>query len=140
MRHVGTRVSRHALGCLEPDQFIPGQKRVRTLPAFEEIGDPLTDLGTTAWAWAATSDAAKPVRYYAQPEDAPLYKAPPAPVAGATDNLGSVFLEFLEVPALMLAAANGTRAFPLAFTATSRRTRSRTRRKSKPQRSLRHAS
>lgn len=94
-------------------EFIPGQKAYAPLLPSEETGDPLTDLGTTAWAWVSTADAAKPVRYYAQPEDAPLYKAPPAPAAGA-DDLGSVFLDFLEVPALFLAAPDGTRAFPLA--------------------------
>lgn len=95
-------------------EFIPGQKAYAPLLPSEETGDSLTDLGTTAWAWASTTDAAKPVRYYAQPEDAPLYKAPPAQAARSDDGIGSVFLEFLEVPALVLAAANGARAFPLA--------------------------
>lgn len=95
-------------------EFIPGQKAFAPLLPSEETGDPLTSLGTTAWVWASTSDVAKPVQYYAQPEDAPLYKAPPASMVTASDELGSVFLDFLEVPALQLAATNGTRAFPLA--------------------------
>ena len=97
-------------------EFIPGQKAFAPLLPSEETGDPLTDLGTTAWTWASTMDANKPVRYYAQPEDAPLYKAPPA--SAASDDIGSVFLDFLEIPALQLTAtanaANTTRAFPLA--------------------------
>ena len=94
-------------------EFIPGQKAYAPLLPSEAAGDPLTNLGTTSWIWASTMDANMPVRYYAQPEDAPLYKAPPAPSA-TSDNIGSVFLDFLEVPALLLTAANGTHAFPLA--------------------------
>lgn len=100
-------------------EFIPGQKAYAPLLPSEETGDPLTDLGTTSWAWASTMDASKPVRYYAQPEDAPLYKAPSAPAT--SEDIGSVFLDFLEVPALLLtntaateAGANEARAFPLA--------------------------
>ena len=95
-------------------EFIPGQNAYAPLLPSEVTGEPLTDLGTTAWAWASTNDAAKPVRYYAQPEDAPFYKAPTAPVEDADADIGSVFLDFLEIPALMLAAADGKRAFPLA--------------------------
>src|SRR5690349_11114651 len=95
-------------------EFIPGQKAYAPLLPSEATGYPLTDLGTTAWVWASTTDATKPVRYYAQPEDAPLYEAPPAQPDAAGDNLGSVFLNFLEVPALLLAADDGKRAFPLA--------------------------
>jgi hypothetical protein len=93
-------------------EFIPGCNAYAPLLPSEETGDPLTDLGTTAWVWASTTDSTKPVRYYAQPEDAPLYKAPSAKQAAG--DLGTVFLDFLEVPALMLAAPNGARAFPLA--------------------------
>jgi hypothetical protein len=95
-------------------EFIPGQKAYAPLLPSEARGYPLTDLGTTAWVWASTTDAAQPVRYYAQPEDAPLYEAPPAQPDAASDNLGSVFLNFLEVPALLLTADDGKRAFPLA--------------------------
>jgi hypothetical protein len=95
-------------------EFIPGQKAYAPLLPSEVTGYPLTDLGTTAWVWASTTDATKPVRYYAQPEDAPLYEAPPAQPDTASDNLGSVFLNFLEVPALLLAGDDGKRAFPLA--------------------------
>jgi hypothetical protein len=93
-------------------EFIPGGNAYAPLLPSEELEDPLTDLGTTAWVWASTTDSTKPVRYYAQPEDAPLYKAPPA--AQPAGNMGTVFLDFLELPALMLAASNGARAFPLA--------------------------
>lgn len=95
-------------------EFIPGHKAYAPLLPFEEAGDPLTDLGTTAWVWASTIGAAKPVQYYAQPEDAPLYQAPAATATVQSDNLGSVFLDFLEVPALTLSAPDGARAFPLA--------------------------
>lgn len=96
-------------------EFIPGQKAYAPLLPAGEAGDPLTDLGTTAWVWASTTDVGKPVQYYAQPEDAPLYQAPPATATTTqADNLGSVFLDYLEVPALTLGAPNGARAFPLA--------------------------
>ncbi|HKR11616.1 MAG TPA: hypothetical protein VJT15_06150 [Pyrinomonadaceae bacterium] len=95
-------------------EFIPGQNAYAPLLPSEESGDPLTGLGTTAWVWASTNNADQQVSYFAQPEDAPLYKAPPASAARADDNLGSVFLDFLEMPALLLAASDGTRAFPLA--------------------------
>jgi len=95
-------------------EFIPGQNAYAPLLPSEATGDPLTDLGTTAWVWASTTDLSKPVRYYAQPEDAPLYEAPPKDNAAASENLGSVFLNFLEVPALFLTQADGARAFPLA--------------------------
>lgn len=95
-------------------EFIPGQNAYAPLLPSEETGDPLTNLGTTAWVWAATTDVDQKVSYFAQPEDAPLYKAPPAQTALTDDNLGTVFLDFLEMPALFLAASDGTRAFPLA--------------------------
>lgn len=95
-------------------EFIPGRPAYAPLLPAEEAGDPLTNLGTTAWVWTSTTDNTKPPLYYAQPEDAPLYEAPSATTTVASDNLGSVFLEFLEVPALTLSAPNGARAFPLA--------------------------
>lgn len=95
-------------------EFIPGQNAYAPLLPSEESGDPLSALGTTAWAWASTTDANKPVRYYAQPENAPLYKAPPPQPGTSGDDIGSVFLDFLEVPALILAASDGARSFPLA--------------------------
>lgn len=61
----------------------------------------LTGLGDTAWGYCA-------VTYYAQPEDAPLYSASNA----ATARAG--YLNFLEVPAAALPAADGVRAFPIA--------------------------
>ncbi|HKY20781.1 MAG TPA: hypothetical protein VJM31_06135, partial [Vicinamibacterales bacterium] len=100
-------------------EFIPGQKAYAPLAPSEEAGDPLTNLGTTAWTWASTMEATKPVRYYAQPEDAPLYQAPRASEA-ASEEIGSTFLDFLEIPALLLPSATGAtaaeevRAFPLA--------------------------
>lgn len=95
-------------------EFIPGQNAYAPLLPSEATADPLTNLGTTAWVWASTTDVDKPVRYYAQPEDAPLYEAPRAPPTDTSDNLGSVFLNFLEVPALLLTQAGRARAFPLA--------------------------
>ncbi|MFL6244798.1 MAG: hypothetical protein ACJ74H_02145 [Thermoanaerobaculia bacterium] len=90
-------------------EFLPGNAAYAPLlPSDAVDDDPLTTLGTTAWVWLSTSDPARPAHYYAQPEDAPMYKAP----SGGT--LGSVFLDFLEMPALTLSASDGTRAFPLA--------------------------
>lgn len=95
-------------------EFIPGRAAYAPLlPSGEAGGDPLTSLGTTAWVWTSTTDATRPPQYFAQPEDAPLYEAPRAS-APETDPLGSVFLEYMEVPAVTLNASNGTRAFPLA--------------------------
>ena len=95
-------------------EFIPGRAAYAPLLPSEESGNPLTTLGTTAWVWTSTADVAKPPHYYAQPEDAPLYQAPQAQARGMDDNLGTVFLDFLEVPALALSPSDGTRAFPLA--------------------------
>ncbi|MFY9619868.1 MAG: hypothetical protein WAM70_17825 [Pyrinomonadaceae bacterium] len=95
-------------------EFIPGRAAYAPLLPSKESGNPLTTLGTTAWVWTSTADVAKPPHYYAQPEDAPLYQAPQAQARGMDDNLGTVFLDFLEVPALALSPSDGTRAFPLA--------------------------
>lgn len=95
-------------------EFIPGQNAYAPLLPSEESGDPLTSLGTTAWVWASTTEVDQQVSYFAQPEDAPLYKAPPALTERVADNIGTVFLDFLEMPALFLGASDGLRAFPLA--------------------------
>lgn len=95
-------------------EFIPGRAAYAPLLPSEEAGESLTNLGTTAWVWTSTTDATKPPLYYAQPEDAPLYEAPRTQTASTDENIGSVFLDFLEVPALILSEPNGARAFPLA--------------------------
>ncbi|SCL44888.1 hypothetical protein GA0070606_0501 [Micromonospora citrea] len=86
--------------------FLPGR------PAFAPLSDAadqpaLTTLGTTSWVWlSADAD----VGYYAQPEDAPLYRA----AAGTGDADVPNFLDYLELPALFLAPQDGRRCFPLA--------------------------
>lgn len=94
-------------------EFISGQAAYAPLLPAEAAEASLTKLGTTAWVWTSTIEPTKPPIYYAQPEDAPLYEAPRTGGPPA-DNLGSVFLNFFEVPALILSEPNGARAFPLA--------------------------
>jgi hypothetical protein len=90
--------------------FKPGGNAFAPLvPSDDPQLPPLSPLGTTAWVTAA--GAAAP-HYYAQPEEAPLFKAPPGPLAD--DSIGSVFLDFLEVPALAMPADGSGPAFPVA--------------------------
>ncbi|SEH40128.1 hemagglutinin protein [Magnetospirillum fulvum] len=64
-----------------------------------ELRPALTALGTTAWVWISDSS---PVRYYAQPEDAPFY-------SGGTAG----FLDYLEISAAILTSEEATPAFPM---------------------------
>jgi hypothetical protein len=94
----------------QPSQivFVPGQPAFAPLADTSSIEAPLTSLGTTSWIWASSGSK---VGYYAQPEDAPLYRAIGAS-ARATDDDG--FLDYLEIPALQLAPVDGVRSFPVA--------------------------
>lgn len=86
--------------------FVPGKNAFAPLTNASTAASPLTSLGTTSWVWASSGDG---VRYYAQPEDAPLFKVP-----DTTKNDAGSFLDYFEVPALRLAPPDGVRAFPLA--------------------------
>lgn len=88
--------------------FVPCRPAFASLADAASTASPLSLLGTTSWVWA--SNGAN-VRYYAQPEAAPLYRAPEP---SADTLLGSAFLDYLEVAALQLAPADGKRCFPLA--------------------------
>lgn len=93
-------------------QFLPGMPAYAVLPLTNDDNQPLlTPLGTTAWVYPTTTTNS--IQYFAQPEDAPLYWAPPVKSDGGVE-LGSIFLDFLEVPAMTLAAQSGTSSFPIA--------------------------
>ncbi len=94
--------------------FVPGNPAyTNPLPSADPDVSPLKNTGTTSWVYAST-EAATSIYYYAQPEGAPLYQAPPASAAPRGDEVGSVFLDFFEVPALALSSPDPTRAFPMA--------------------------
>lgn len=88
--------------------FHPGRPAYSPLrPTDEDDAPALEDTATTAWVYAS-ADAGE-VRYYAQPEEAPLFAAPDADA-----QVGTEFLKFLEVPAVRLPAPGPGRAFPIA--------------------------
>lgn len=87
--------------------FVPGGAAYSSLePPAKADAPALERTGTTAWVRA---EAEADVRYYAQPEEAPMYEAPGAQAASAT--IGTEFLDFLEVPAVELPPQA---SFPLA--------------------------
>jgi len=108
--------------------FIPGQRAFAPNFTFDGTqgadtgdSDKLTDQATTAWVYvsqrdrepaAANSASSHPI-YFAQPDQAVLYEA----ITGGNGGTGD-FLDFMEVPAAALPAAqadNGhLRAFPVA--------------------------
>lgn len=84
--------------------FVPGQAAFAPLGPDRIGGRSLTDHGTTSWVRIEPVEAAHAVTYYSQPEDAPLYRAGEATLAG-----GIGLLDYQEVPA---AAASRT-PFPM---------------------------
>lgn len=102
--------------------FVPGKPAYAPLDSKSLGQNALSPIGTTSWVYAQ-APSQETIRYYAQPEDAPLFHAPTprlhlegiattvnAPLL--TDSIG--FLDFLEIVAADLPAANGNRAFPMA--------------------------
>jgi hypothetical protein len=96
--------------------FVPDQPAYAPLGTATTGADALTGHGTTSWV-TVSSPPATPVYYYSQPEDAPLFAAPPAGsnlADGAFD-----LLDFFELPAATLpgtaAAAGGVAAAPVPF-------------------------
>ncbi|QDX26144.1 hemagglutinin protein [Sphingomonas suaedae] len=95
--------------------FVGGQPAFAQPPSDGGTGS-LTSLGTTAWAYAV-APSGQSIRYFAQPEDAPLYAALSGgvPVAAAlAEDDAPPFLDFLEVSACSLAAPAPQLAFPMA--------------------------
>jgi hypothetical protein len=116
-----------------PESHAPGLVFVAGKPAYAALAGAvgagaLSPLGTTSWVYAR-APRGTPIRYYAQPEDAPLF-ATPVPTAlppsggddpgdpgdpGSSRQSGSVgFLDFLEIAAGELPPPDGRRAFPMA--------------------------
>lgn len=91
--------------------FVPGKPAFAPMTPAAPPGSALTALGTTSWIWVSAATGGS-VRYYAQPEDAPLYQAPEGD--HLLPDLGSAYLNFLEVPALQLSPPDGVRCFPAA--------------------------
>jgi hypothetical protein len=102
--------------------FVPGKPAYAPMDSKSLGQDALSPLGTTSWVYAQAPSNGT-IRYYAQPEDAPLFRSPvPTPHTSrllsaaqtqtATDSIG--FLDFLEVVASDLPPPNGSRAFPMA--------------------------
>lgn len=87
--------------------FVPGQPAYAPLGSATTGQDALTGHGTTAWV-SVESPAAGSVRYYSQPEDAPLFAVPPAG-RELTDGVLDL-LDFFELPAVDV----GGTPFPMA--------------------------
>lgn len=93
-------------------QFVGGQPAYIDRPTDGGAGA-ITALGTTAWVYASAPPG-EAVRYFAQPEDAPLYAALQDGATRLADDGDTPFLGFLEVPASTLPAPAPGRAFPMA--------------------------
>lgn len=91
--------------------FVAGREAFAPLTPERTGEHSLTDLGTTAWVQVRPGTGST-VRYYAQPEDAPLFRAPAATRAGDEEAID--LLEFLELPAGDLPTTGAPPAFPMA--------------------------
>lgn len=94
--------------------FVAGRPAYAPMEATATGADALSSLGTTSWVFPQGPPDLS-IRYYAQPEDAPLFGGPVAAGKeglGAEDTIG--FLDFLEVAAATLPDADERRAFPMA--------------------------
>jgi hypothetical protein len=88
--------------------FIPGCAAFAPVVEQRQQNAPtLTRVGTTAWCWVNAPTA---TNYFAQPEDAPLFKHPDAHARDDT----SVLLEFFELPTATLPPPGPALAFPMA--------------------------
>jgi hypothetical protein len=84
--------------------FVPGQAAYAPLGTSTTGEDALTEHGTTSWVYVESPPSAT-VRYYSQPEDAPLYTAPPTGLAETDGALD--LLSFFELAAATLPGETG---------------------------------
>lgn len=98
--------------------FYPDHHAFAPLGTESTGADSLTGPGTTSWV-SVSAPPDVTVRYYSQPEDAPLFKAPDASAAATLADDSIALLEFYEIAAADLAgpsvdAAAGAMVFPMA--------------------------
>lgn len=98
--------------------FVPGQPAYAPLGTATTGEDALTGHGTTSWVYVDSPPAAT-VRYFSQPEDAPLFSAPD-PARNLADDAFDL-LDFYELPAATLPSTSaeagvevGATPFPMA--------------------------
>jgi hypothetical protein len=91
--------------------FVPDQPAYAPLSSTADGAQSLSRLGTTSWVYMQAPVQAN-VHYFAQPEDAPLFRAPEAMAADTPPHID--LLDFLEVVASNLPAPGPDRAFPMA--------------------------
>lgn len=113
MEYLGVRAGS---GCALT--FHPGHHAFAPLGTESTGADSLTGPGTTSWVGVSAPPDVT-VRYYSQPEDAPLFKTPSVPAAATLADDRITLLEFYEITAADLAgpsvdAAAGTMVFPMA--------------------------
>lgn len=92
--------------------FVPDQPAYAPLGSTTTGADALTGHGTTSWVYVE-SPPTTTVRYYSQPEDAPLFSAPPA-ASNLADGAFDL-LDFYELPAATLPGTNGLTVGPTPF-------------------------
>ncbi|HWL35345.1 MAG TPA: hypothetical protein VNQ77_04060 [Frankiaceae bacterium] len=98
--------------------FVPGQAAYAPLGTATTGENALTEHGTTSWVYVESPPEAT-VRYYSQPEDAPLFSAPD-PARNLADDTFDL-LDFYELPAATLPSTSaepgvevGATPFPMA--------------------------
>jgi len=87
--------------------FVADQPAFAPLDAHTTGQDALTSLGTTSWVYLE-APATTTLRYYSQPEDAPLFRAPDATTGVALADRAIDLLDFLEIPACDLQTSTTT--------------------------------